>query len=249
MHLEELKTELKRPSLNVLLLVESGSQIFGWNGPDSDEDVRGVYLDPFEKAMALHPGKDCIVENPTDKIWDLQLFELKKYLGQLIKPNFSMIEWANSAIRYHAAPGFREEVLEIAQECICRKLGSHARGWSYSMHKMDWGDPKKCLMALRPLMVYNNLLETGVWESNIRVLSKSADNNLQKLIDSLLEARMASEKTSTSLKIWTGNQHDDLKARSYVLEDMKELRKTPTKRAYELANNMLLRMRAQSISH
>lgn len=84
----------------VLFAVESGSRAWGFASPDSDYDVRGVYIKPLDRYLRLHDdAQDSIVESLPDDL-DISLWDLRKALFQMGKSNASFLEWLGSPIRY-----------------------------------------------------------------------------------------------------------------------------------------------------
>ena len=89
-----------RHGCHVLFAVESGSRAWGFASPDSDYDVRGVYVKPLDWYLQLRSDvPDTIVENlPCDM--DVSLWDLRKALVQMSKSNASFLEWLGSPIVY-----------------------------------------------------------------------------------------------------------------------------------------------------
>ena len=89
-----------RHGCHVLVAVESGSRAWGFASPDSDYDVRGVYVKPLDWYLQLRSDvPDTIVENlPCDM--DVSLWDLRKALVQMSKSNASFLEWLGSPIVY-----------------------------------------------------------------------------------------------------------------------------------------------------
>ena len=89
-----------RHGCHVLFAVESGSRAWGFASPDSDYDVRGVYVKPLDWYLQLRSDvPDTIVENlPGDM--DVSFWDLRKALVQMSKSNVSFLEWLGSPIVY-----------------------------------------------------------------------------------------------------------------------------------------------------
>jgi hypothetical protein len=82
-----------------LLAVESGSRAWGFPSPDSDYDIRFVYVRPRSDYLALGPMRDVIERPIVDEI-DLSGWDIRKALGLLLKHNAVLSEWIESPIRY-----------------------------------------------------------------------------------------------------------------------------------------------------
>jgi predicted nucleotidyltransferase len=94
-----------------LFVVESGSRAWGFPSPDSDYDVRFVYVRPLDWYLSIETGRDVIETPLVDEI-DLNGWDVRKTIGLLLKSNVIVGEWLESPIRYRAddsaVPAFRE---------------------------------------------------------------------------------------------------------------------------------------------
>ena len=97
---EAVKAIEVKHGCRVLFAVESGSRAWGFASPDSDYDVRGVYVKPLDWYLQLKDdAQDTIVEALPDDI-DVSLWDLRKALIQMTKSNASFLEWLGSPIIY-----------------------------------------------------------------------------------------------------------------------------------------------------
>lgn len=233
--IEEFKANFDR---ELMLLCESGSKTYGFESETSDTDIRGVFVENTDTLLGLRKPKDTITGFSDDRMVDWQIFEVKKFLNLLIKPNFNMMEWVYTPHQYMKFP---KEIRRIADLSISRKLGDHARGWAYSMYKMDWWQPKKCIYALRPLMSYINLCETGKFELNITKLSDRFD--LINHIDLLITLYKEDNTVSDIGRIRNLKIYDKLVEQSNIIEKDSWLPVEPLKEAFKLANDFLISTR------
>jgi len=243
MNAKEVKQLIGRPDLDILYLCENGSRVYGWSTENSDYDIKGIYLKPLKEELSLYPGSDNIVYQ-TDE-YDIELFELRKYLSLLNKSNFNMVELLKSPIVYHEVDNIRDDLLEIYELAISQKLGKHAMGWSYSMYKMNWDEPKKCLMAIRPMIAYMHLLTTGEWQSDLKQMMHIKD--IDNLVESLMECRHKGYKTPELLKHQTLETYDILKGMVKEKENKTWLREKPDVKALELSNVMLYNYKTKAV--
>ena len=85
----------------ILFAVESGSRAWGFASPDSDYDVRAVYVKPLDWYLGLEERQaDTINAMLPDDI-DVAAWELRKALRQLLKSNASFMERLGSPIIYY----------------------------------------------------------------------------------------------------------------------------------------------------
>jgi uncharacterized protein len=141
--------------IKVLYAVESGSRAWGFPSPDSDYDVRFLYIRPIDWYLTIQKRRD-VIEAMTEPDLDFAGWDLPKTLGLLQKSNPSLLEWIGSPIVYRQDDAFMAEFRPLAEQCL--SLG--ACHYHYvSMAKANWlayfkGDQvslKKYLYVLRPL--------------------------------------------------------------------------------------------------
>lgn len=233
--IEEFKANFTK---DLVLLCESGSRSYGFKSETSDTDIRGVFVEDTSTLLGLRTPKDTINGFTTDRMVDWQIFEVKKFLSLLTKPNFNVMEWIYNPYQSMEYP---PEFRQIANLSLSQKLGNHARGWAYSIYKMDWSEPKKCIYALRPLMVYINLCETGEFESDITKLSDKFD--LEKHINILIDLYRTNHKASDIIRAKNLKIYDNLVEESKIVENDSWLPLKPQKEAFGIADNFLVQLR------
>lgn len=176
--------------VRVLMAVESGSRAWGFPSPDSDYDIRFIYVRSRDWYLSLSPGRDVIERPIVDEI-DLNGWDIRKAFGLLLKSNAVVSEWIESPIRYRPDDPFMARFAALADAMLdARALAHHyARlGRTAADRWLDDGDDvpvKKYFYALRPALA-------------IRVLRRHPDRrppmNLQALValaDLTDEARAA----------------------------------------------------------
>jgi predicted nucleotidyltransferase len=142
--------------LKILYACESGSRAWGMASPDSDYDVRFIYVRDINWYLSLEKGKDqlpVILEGDLDIVgWDL-----KKVLSHIYRSNAAIHGWLMSDIVYFEEPGYQEKLREWAAAYlqpahvvnhflgICKS--SLARGGEEDAFNL-----KKYLYVIRPLL-------------------------------------------------------------------------------------------------
>ncbi|MGR8930497.1 MAG: nucleotidyltransferase domain-containing protein [Gammaproteobacteria bacterium] len=104
--------------VTILYACESGSRAWGFPSPDSDYDVRFIYLRPSYWYLSLTEGRDVIdlaLEETPAGVLDLGGWDLRKALRLVMKSNPVIWEWLRSPIRYGslstpALTDFRKEL-------------------------------------------------------------------------------------------------------------------------------------------
>lgn len=104
--LKRLKDIEIKYDVRVLLAVESGSRAWGFASPDSDYDVRFVYVHKRDWYLSLREGRDVIEELDADGILDVSGWDLKKALILMGRGNCAFVEWLGSPIIYYRDEDF-----------------------------------------------------------------------------------------------------------------------------------------------
>ena len=85
--------------VKILLAVESGSRAWGFASPDSDYDVRFIYMHRPEEYLSVDPMRD-VIEWQLEEVMDIKGGDVKKALLAAGKGNSSVAEWDGSPIVY-----------------------------------------------------------------------------------------------------------------------------------------------------
>lgn len=81
------------------MAVESGSRAWGFASPDSDYNVRFIYVRKKIDYLKLNPVRD-VIEWRLDEVLDSSGWVVKKSLQLLYKSNPTIMEWLVSPIIY-----------------------------------------------------------------------------------------------------------------------------------------------------
>lgn len=157
---ELIKSKLQQietsQGIRVLFACESGSRAWGMASPDSDYDVRFIYVRDKNWYVSIEKGKDqlpAILEGDLDIVgWDLRMV-----LSHIYRSNASIHGWLMSDIVYFQEDGYQEKLKELAASYlqpghvvnhflgICKS--SLARGEDEGGFNL-----KKYLYVIRPLL-------------------------------------------------------------------------------------------------
>ncbi len=85
--------------VRVVLAVESGSRAWGFASPDSDYDIRFLYVRRVEDYAALFVRRD-VIEPAIESALDFSGWDLRKALLLGLSWNPALIEWLTSPITY-----------------------------------------------------------------------------------------------------------------------------------------------------
>ncbi|HHP7239960.1 nucleotidyltransferase domain-containing protein [Longibacter sp.] len=107
---EHLNAFTDRHAVRILLACESGSRAWGFASPDSDYDVRVVYVHDLDWYLSidLERRPDAIdpeiVQTPAGEV-DLHAWDVRKALRLFHASNPSLLEWLQSPIVYREDAG------------------------------------------------------------------------------------------------------------------------------------------------
>lgn len=109
--LAKLREVEERENVRILYAVESGSRAWGFASPDSDYDVRFIYVRPLEYYLRLGKTRD-VIEWQLDDTLDVNGWDLQKALRLLHSSNPTIFEWAHSSVVYRTSEEW-ESIAEI----------------------------------------------------------------------------------------------------------------------------------------
>jgi uncharacterized protein len=108
----------------ILYACESGSRGWGFPSPDSDYDVRFVYLRPLEWYLSIDDRADTI-DLPINSLLDINGWDLRKALKLFKGSNSAIYEWIQSPIVYAANSNLATELLDLADLYYSPRAGIH----------------------------------------------------------------------------------------------------------------------------
>jgi predicted nucleotidyltransferase len=122
-------------NVTILYACESGSRAWGFPSPDSDYDVRFIYVHESDWYLSIFDERD-VIEQPINDLLDIGGWDLRKALLLLYKSNGPLTEWLHSPIIYRQD----REVLKSLQRLaalsfqplsVCHHyLGMANKGWA-----------------------------------------------------------------------------------------------------------------------
>lgn len=196
--------------VRLLLAVESGSRAWGFPSPDSDYDVRFLYVRPRDWYLLLAPGRD-VIETPIEDEIDLNGWDVRKALGLLLKSNAVVSEWMLSPIRYRTDDPFVERLAELADDLLDpRAIAYHyARSGRLAADRWLDGDGdvavKKYFYALRPALAIRaiRLNPDARPPMNLQALIAAGDlpAGLVEQIETLVEAKTRTNERGNGMRL------------------------------------------------
>ena len=217
--LSELEKIEQQHGVRVLHAVESGSRAWGFASPDSDYDVRFVYVRPAADYIRLDEPRD-VIEWKLDEVLDINGWDLEKALAQFAKGNATLFEWSESPVVYKTT-GEWDRIREISKHYFSEKAAAyHYYGTAMSTWagylKEDTVRYKKYFYALRPLLAARYIEQYHTVPPVLfeDLLKMDLEPELRAAIDELLEKK----KTTTE-----GEQHPHIPViRDFIREELQK---------------------------
>lgn len=185
----------KSYGVRVLYACESGSRAWGFASPDSDYDVRFIYIQPRNNYLSIHERRD-VIELPVNEVLDVNGWDIRKALQLFLKSNGPLYEWLQSPIVYKEDSGFAAELRELMPVYFSHRAGCHHY---LSMTRNTFENDlqgsqvklKKYFYALRPALACHWILEKRTVPPmefhQLRTLIP--DTSWQQAVDELLERK------------------------------------------------------------
>lgn len=253
----ELRCLEAAEGVRVLLAVESGSRAWGFESPDSDFDVRFVYVRPIEYYLRLQSTRD-VLEWRLDEVLDVSGWDLDKALRLMRGANPSLFEWLASPIVYAEYSAFAA-VRDLAADCFSPVSSAHhylsmARtgmsGLTGTTRMADKADKaavagetirlKKCLYAMRAILASRWVVAERVPVPMLfrDLVDAQLEASMRGLVDELLEAKAVAGECDEypripALSTWAASAVAELE------EDVAALVPKP-KMAWERLNDVFL---------
>lgn len=231
--IEETLLEIEeREQVKILLAVESGSRAWNVASPDSDYDVRFVYVRRKEDYLRLEEVRDTI-EWQLDDVLDINGWDLKKALIQFHKSNAALFEWSNSPIVYKMTEEWKRIYGAAKDYFSMKSVIYHYYGTANSTYcrflQEEQVKYKKYFYALRPLFACRYIEEhhcpPPVLFSDF--LDMNIPPELRKGIEELLELKKQSgeKDRNDQIPVIRDFIRDELQRQKALVEGMTDDRK------------------------
>lgn len=202
----KLKEIEEKHNVKVLHAVESGSRAWGFASPDSDYDVRFIYVHSQEHYLGLQPKSDYI-DWELNETLDINGWDLSKALPHFRKSNATMFEWSNSPIVYYTTSEWKNIKSSIQKYFSCKSAMYHYYGTANKNYFEYLTDNmvkyKKYFYVLRPILackwiekkqcpppIFFQELVDEVLEDNMRNMVEELVEKKTKMMESEKEKRI-----------------------------------------------------------
>ena len=191
----KLKEIEQTENVRILMAVESGSRAWGFASPDSDYDVRFIYVRTKEDYLRLNKPRD-VIELPIDDVLDINGWDLDKALKLLYRSNPGLFEWFSSPIVYLGSD-FCDSFRPLLNSYFSPQKGLyHYLSMAYNNDreflKGDVVKAKKYFYVLRPVLACRWIMDKNSPPPVLfgDLAEAELDPSLQPVIDKLLDIKM-----------------------------------------------------------
>jgi len=193
--IEKLVEIERTESITILHAVESGSRAWGFPSPDSDYDVRFIYVRNPEFYLKLEKTRD-VMELPINDMLDINGWDLNKTLRLLHSSNPTLFEWMSSPVVYKQTD-FIHRLQPIMDNYFSCKSGlyhylSMAEGNYRDYLKGEMVKAKKYFYVLRPLLACRWILHKHTKPPMLfrDLMDSELDEALKPAVERLLDLKM-----------------------------------------------------------
>ena len=203
---QKLKEIEEIEKVKIIMAVESGSRAWGFASPDSDYDVRFVYVRRLQDYLRLEKTKD-VIEWQLDDVLDINGWDLKKALQLMHDSNPSIFEWCASPIVYKNFAEF-EELKKIQKMYYSQKKNLyhywHMTSNNYQAYLQ--GEEvriKKYFYVIRPLLAAKWIVDKKTQPPMLfsELIDAELPTELKPIIDKLLEMKQNMPEMGLAPKI------------------------------------------------
>ena len=192
--------------VKVLYACESGSRAWGFASPDSDYDVRFIYVRPVKDYLRLEKTRD-VIEWELDDVYDINGWDIKKALELLHKSNPTLFEWNGSPVVYRTTPEW-ETVRTVINDCFMSKAGvyhylSTARHNYKAYLTSSEVKLKKYFYVLRPILAAKWIIDRGTPPPMLfsELMDTELDESIRPEVEKLLELKMQTPEIGKGKRI------------------------------------------------
>lgn len=218
---EKLSEIESAEDVRILHCVESGSRAWGFASPDSDYDVRFIYVRKPEFYLKLEKTSD-VIEWQLDDVYDINGWDIQKALRLLCKSNMALFEWNNSPIVYKTSCEW-QSVKEIIDKYFIKKMGLHhylnmaARNYREYLCA-DEVKLKKYFYALRPILACRWIIDNATPPPILfsELVESELDKEMLPVVNRLIELKISAPEIGTGPRIAALN--------SYIEKNIEDIR-------------------------
>jgi uncharacterized protein len=240
---EKLNEIEKKEKVSILLAIESGSRAWGFPSPDSDYDVRFLYVRPKELYLRLNKTRD-VIEFMLDDELDINGRDFNKTLCLLHSSNPTLFEWLQSPIVYRKHP-FIQKLIDISHEYFLAKAGlfhylSMAERNYLEFVQGETVKLKRYFYVLRPILACKYILQNQTPPPMLfeELMNFQMDQRLTPTLEELLLLKKTTPEIGVGNKIKVLDEY--IEATIPVLKQQISLMPQDHKKGWDTLNSLFL---------
>ena len=219
---DKLKEIEEKENVTILMAVESGSRAWGFASPDSDYDVRFIYVREKEDYLRLDTVRD-VIDWQLDDVLDINGWDVKKALQLMHNSNPTIFEWCESPIVYRTSEAF-EQMKQLRKAYFSPKKSLyHYLHMAESNYKKflqcDQIKVKKYFYVLRPILAAKWIAVKKIWPPML--FSELMEAELEEDLKPETERLLVMKKEMDEMELVPGNQ----KINAYVESNLEKFKK------------------------
>ncbi|MBK7639853.1 MAG: nucleotidyltransferase domain-containing protein [Bacteroidetes bacterium] len=224
----------KKNNIKIVFACESGSRAWGFPSPDSDYDVRFIYVRPLNYYLSVAERDDQLGFAINDEL-DISGWDLRKVLQLMRKSNTTVFEWLQSPIIYKEDANFRNDLWNLCSNYFSQRANIYhylgiTKGAYDTIENESEINIKKLFYVLRPLLSAKwNLEKNTIAPMSIEPLMSILPNHLLEIATELIKIK------STAAEGFIIKINEELKG--YIDEEFNQISnvaKEITKDTFEL---------------
>ena len=228
--LEKIKEIEETEHVRVLHVVESGSRAWGFASPDSDYDVRFIYVRDRNFYLSLEDNKDFI-DWELNEVLDINGWDLKKALQHFHKSNATLFEWSNSPVVYYTTDEWKQLYEGVASRYFaCKASMYHYYGTANkNYHEYlteDLVKYKKYFYVLRPILACKWIEERKCPPPVLfdELINAVLEDSMKPVVEDLIAKKVKMLESDKAPKIEMLNRYIEEKLAYYkaLLETMQD---------------------------
>mgnify|MGYP001860141024 CR=1 FL=1 len=202
----------EKEQVKIIYATESGSRAWGFVSPNSDYDVRFIYIRKPEFYLKLEKTKDFI-EYEINDIFDINGWDISKTLKLLHSSNPTLFEWANSPYIYKKTEEWTLVQNIMNDYFLSKKALNHYLSTAKNQYnrylKDDIVKLKKYFYILRPILACKWILNEKTPPPMLfaELVNTQLEKDLKSIVENLVQKKINSQETELIPKIQILNEY------------------------------------------
>lgn len=203
---EKLNEIEQSENVRIIHCVESGSRAWGFASPDSDYDVRFVYVRDRNSYLKLEKTRD-VIEWQLDDTLDINGWDLQKMLRLLQGSNPTVFEWNSSPIVYRTTDIWKN-MKGVIESCFSPKSGMYHYISMAASNNREYlrGEEvkyKKYFYVLRPMLAAKWIADKGTPPPMLfsELVEYGLDEDIKPIVEKLIELKVNSPEIAVGQRI------------------------------------------------